>query len=188
MLAACFNSVFNKTRVMGLWNSWTEFTWTSSFHVWSFLSCVSDYIRVRHPAGHHGEGRTKQLASQRHLRGKLQRCQLPETAGGPGPATGEEVCHRRGSWETAEHDGTGDVSFWHQHLVVLCFSRPQFIGHLCPFYLWRISKCWSWINETSCMVCAQLFPAVYEHQAMFYFFLVSDPLQINWNVSQNKGF
>lgn len=34
-------------------------------------------------------------------------------------------------------------------------------------------------NETSCMVCAQLFPAVYKHQATFYSFLVSDPLQIN---------
>lgn len=71
---------------------------------------VSDSIRIRHPAGHHGEGRTKQLAGQRHLRRKLQRCQLPTTAGGSGPETGEEVCDRPRGGETAEHAGTGDAT------------------------------------------------------------------------------
>lgn len=61
----------------------------------SKLSCSLCFVsRIRHPAGHHGEGGTKQLAGQRHLRGKLQRRQLPTAAGGPGPQTGEEVCNR----------------------------------------------------------------------------------------------
>lgn len=71
---------------------------------------VSDSTRIRHPAGHHGEGRTKQLAGQRHLRRKLQRCQLPTTAGGSGPETGEEVCDRPRGGETAEHAGAGDAT------------------------------------------------------------------------------
>lgn len=32
----------------------------------------SNRIRVRHSAGHHGEGGAEQLAGERHLRGKLQ--------------------------------------------------------------------------------------------------------------------
>ena len=86
------------------------------FHVFFvYLSCpdppdVSDRIRVRHPAGHHGEGRAEQLAGQRHLRRKLQRRQLPAAAGGSGPEAGEEVRHRPRGRETAEHAGTGDAT------------------------------------------------------------------------------
>lgn len=72
------------------------------------LCFVSD--RLRHPSGHHGEGRTEQLAGQRHLRGELQRRQLPTTAGGSGPETGEEVCDRPRGRTAAEHAGTGDAT------------------------------------------------------------------------------
>ena len=88
---------------------------------WRVLSCVSDCIRIRHPAGHHGEGRTEQLAGQCHLRRKLQRCQLQTTAGGSGPETGEEVCDRPWGRETAEHAGTGDATMTSAlRLIFLC--------------------------------------------------------------------
>lgn len=67
-------------------------------------------VRIRHSSGHHGKGRTEQLAGQRHLRGKLQRCQLPPTAGRSRPAAREEVCHRPGGGEADEHAGTGDAT------------------------------------------------------------------------------
>lgn len=45
---------------------------------------------------------------QCHLRGELQRGGVPAAAGGPGPASGEEVCDRPGARETAEPPGAGD--------------------------------------------------------------------------------
>lgn len=90
---------------------------------WMFSVC----IRLRHPAGHHGESGTEQLAGQRYLRGKLQWRQLPETAGGSGPAAGEEVCHRPGGWEASEHAGTGDAAT--KISIYLLFTRPAWLGH-----------------------------------------------------------
>lgn len=98
-------------------------------------------IRIRHPASHHGKGGPKQLAGQCHLCGKLQRCQLPPAAGGSGPTTGEEVCHRPGGWEAAEHAGTGDATMtsafipfgiWKSHWItsnVIC-SLLEWFGNI----------------------------------------------------------
>ena len=74
------------------------------------VSRVCDSPRIRHPAGHHGEGGAEQLAGQRHLRGKLQRRQLPAPPGGSGPEAGEEVRDRPRGREAAEHAGAGDAT------------------------------------------------------------------------------
>ncbi len=74
------------------------------------LQCVGVVVvaRVRHPAGHHGEGGSERLAGQCHLCGELQRRQLQKTAGRPGPEAGEEVRHRPRGGAPAEHSGTGE--------------------------------------------------------------------------------
>ena len=83
-------------------------------------------FRIRHLAVHHGEGGTKQLAGQRHLRGKLQRRELPPAAGGSGPEAGEEVCDRPRGREAAEHAGTGWVLLTGLK-VDLCFRDHHFV-------------------------------------------------------------
>lgn len=98
------------------------------------------FARIRNPAGHHGEGGSERLAGQRHLCGELQRRELPEASGRPGPATGEEVCHRPRGRTTPEPSRAGEDHS--TNITILMFTPfTFFIVHTLPVIMSMIHLC-----------------------------------------------